>query len=141
MQRKLKTILLLLILTLPSFSQEEPVVIKIVPDSVVRFDGLIKPFMINDHKDEWFLPFSSILDYNSQPYDNSTIWMRTRLAILNSGTPYDENEIQEHFLLPLYTKHLEDSKFDPVRYALGMAQLSAVSYLAYRHIKKYGFLK
>lgn len=35
--------------------------------------------------------------------------------------------------------YIENSKINPVKYLLGMAQLSAVGYLAYRHIKKYGF--
>ena len=42
---------------------------------------------------------------------------------------------------PLYQKYLEDSKFNPFKYALGMMQVGAVGYLAYKHIKKYGFLK
>ena len=53
--------------------------------------------------------------------DPQTVWLRTSLAIANTD--------------------LQDSKFDPVKYALGMVQAGAVGYLAYKHIKKYGFLK
>jgi len=35
--------------------------------------------------------------------------------------------------------YIENSKINPVKYILGMAQLGAVGYLAYRHIKKHGF--
>lgn len=34
--------------------------------------------------------------------------------------------------------YIENSKINPIKYILGMAQLSAVGYLAYKHIKKYG---
>lgn len=71
--------------------------------------------------------------------DPQTVWLRTSLAIGNTYNPGSDNKI--HYLSPLYTQYIEDSKFDPVRYVLGMAQVGAVGYLAYKHIKKYGFLK
>ena len=76
------------------------------------------------------------------PYDNqSTIWLRTEL-VLSSSLPFEEKTgTDQHFTSILYQQYLEDSKFDPVRYVLGMAQLGAVGYLAYKHIKKYGFWK
>ena len=71
--------------------------------------------------------------------DPQTVWLRTSLAISNSET-FGQN-FSPHFLSPLEKQYLENSKFDPVKYVLGLAQLSAVGYLAYKHIKKYGFLK
>jgi len=71
--------------------------------------------------------------------DPQTVWLRTSLAIGNTNSPGSDNKI--HYLSPLYTQYIEDSKFNPVRYILGMAQVGAVGYLAYKHIKKYGFLK
>jgi len=61
------------------------------------------------------------------------------LAVYNTNAPGSKN--LPYLLSPLYAQYIEDSKFNPVRYVLGMAQLSAVGYLAYKHIKKYGFLK
>jgi hypothetical protein len=71
--------------------------------------------------------------------DPETVWLRTSLAI--SNTDASGSKDLPYFLSPLYAQYIEDSKFNPIRYVLGMAQLSAVGYLAYRHIKKYGFLK
>jgi len=55
-----------------------------------------------------------------------------------------DNSIKYKFddmTLPLYQKYREDSKFNPFRYALGMVQTGAVGYLAYKHLKKYGFFR
>lgn len=71
--------------------------------------------------------------------DPQTVWLRTSLAIAN--TENTNQNFSPHFLSPLEKQYLEDSKFDPVKYALGMVQAGAVGYLAYKHIKKYGFLK
>jgi hypothetical protein len=71
--------------------------------------------------------------------DPQTVWLRTSLAIAN--TENTNQTFSPHFMSSLEKQYLEDSKFDPVRYALGMVQAGAVGYLAYKHIKKYGFLK
>ena len=71
--------------------------------------------------------------------DPNTVWLRTSLAILNTDNA-DQN-FSPHFFSPLERQYLENSKFNPIRYALGMVQVGAVGYLAYKHIKKYGFLK
>jgi len=72
--------------------------------------------------------------------DPNTTWLWTSYAISNQVT-FQSNANFEDMTLPLYQKYLEDSKFNPFRYALGMVQAGAVGYLAYTHIKKYGFLK
>ena len=71
--------------------------------------------------------------------DPQTVWLRTSLAL--SKTEITDQKFSPHFLSPLEKQYLEDSKFNPIRYALGMVQAGAVGYLAYKHIKKYGFLK
>ena len=67
-------------------------------------------------------------------------WLWTKAVFSNS---YQSNNQQitglDNMLSLQYFQFKEDSKFNPFRYALGMAQLSAVGYLAYKHIKKYGF--
>jgi len=75
-------------------------------------------------------------------FDNnpSTVWLRTQLLISNSSLNED-GEINTHFTSPLYQQYLKDSEFDMFRYVLGIAQASAVGYMAYKHIKKYGFWK
>lgn len=73
--------------------------------------------------------------------DKSTLQLRTEMIISQSlRNSFNSEGNDFYFLSPLYDKYLEESKFNPVRYVLGMAQLGAVGYLAYRHIKKYGFI-
>jgi len=74
--------------------------------------------------------------------DSNTKWLWTSYAISNSSqATFQSNENFDDMTRPLYQKYLEDSKFNPFKYALGMMQVGAVGYLAYKHIKKYGFLK
>jgi len=122
------------------FSQHENSEYKLIPDSVMRYKGITKPFVIEYNLDELFIPFNLTNDEVAN-YNKSTVWMRTEMSIFSSMMFNVEEDFDNHMLLPLYIKYLEDSEFDPVRYALGMAQLGAVSYLAYKHVKKYGFLK
>lgn len=81
--------------------------------------------------------FNKTLLLNADP---NTTWLWTSYAISNQAT-FQSNANFKDMTLPLYQKYLEDSKFNPFRYALGMVQAGAVGYLAYTHIKKYGFLK
>jgi hypothetical protein len=71
--------------------------------------------------------------------DSQTIWLRTSILISHSTELQNENP--NNLLSPLYSQYLESTKFNPIKYVLGMAQAGAVGYLAYKHIKKYGFFK
>ena len=74
--------------------------------------------------------------------DSNTKWLWMSYAISNSSQEAFRSELNlDNITQPLYQKYLEDSKFNPFRYALGMMQVGAVGYLAYKHLKKYGFLK
>ncbi len=74
--------------------------------------------------------------------DSNSIWMWTKLAISTSGNPDDPaGNSPGDWIEPLHQQYLNDSKFNPVRYVLGMAQTAAVGYLVYEHIKKYGLFK
>ena len=140
MKARIIKILLVPVFTVSLFSQHESGEIKLIPDSVMRYQGIVQPIVIDYNLDELFIPFNTDND-DAANYNKSTMWMRTEMAIFSSTMFNVEEDFDNHMLLPLYTKYLKDSEFDPLRYALGMAQLSAVSYLAYRHVKKYGFLK
>lgn len=73
--------------------------------------------------------------------DKATLKLRTEFLMKHSTSNLTQQEgTNFYFLSPLYNQYVEDSKFNPVRYVLGLAQLSAAGYLAYRHIKKYGFI-
>lgn len=74
--------------------------------------------------------------------DSNTIWMWTKLSISNSAAiDFHPGESPGSMIEPLHQQFIENSKLNPVRYILGMAQTAAVGYLAYQHIKKYGLFK
>ena len=124
-------------------AQTESKTLSVPKDSIFRYQG-ITPNLNLDYKFDDLIHYNDLnLHSNNQLLygDPSTIWLRTEL-ILSSTISFDEKtKVENHYTSILYQQYLEDSKFDPVRYVLGMAQLTAVGYLAYRHIKKYGFWK
>lgn len=72
----------------------------------------------------------------------NTIWLWTSYSLSsNNFSKTFSDHTPSNILSPLYLQYMEESKFDPVRYVLKMAEFGAVGYLAYRHIKKYGFWK
>ena len=76
---------------------------------------------------------------NSNP---KTISLWTSFAVSQSNVRESlPGETKSFMLTPLNIKYRENSKFNSVRYILGMAQTAAVGYMAYLHLKKYGFLK
>ena len=111
-------------------------------DSVYRFQGIIPPVEFQYNLDEIFskpiapnIPNDILFDDNP-----STVWLRTELLIMKNSQS-DLGNINTNFTSPLYHQYLRDSEFDMVRYVLGAVQAGAVGYMAYRHIKKYGFWK
>jgi len=112
-------------------------------DSTIRYQGIIPPVEFQYDLNEIFSkPLSNQIPEDVLFDDNpSTIWLRTQLLISNNKDQLGIDEINTHFTSPLYQQYLKDSEFDMFRYVLGVAQASAVGYMAYRHIKKYGFWK
>ena len=112
-------------------------------DSTYRFQGIVPPVEFQYNLNEIYSkPIFNQLEEDVIFDDNpSTLWLRTELLVSNQTEIYDHSEISTHFTSPLYLKYLKDSEFDMVRYILVAAQASAVAYMAYRHIKKYGFWK
>lgn len=104
----------------------------------IGFDNLEGRIYIFDE----FELYNELNNYRNQLLlndDPNTVWLKTSLLISK-----EENFIQEfspYFLEPLEQQYQRDSKFSLFRYALGMIQTGAAGYLAYRHIKKYGFWK
>ena len=72
--------------------------------------------------------------------DKNSIWLWTYQSLKQTNGGSSE-KMPSHISLPLYRQYLANSKFDPVKTILGMAEAGAVGYLAYRSIKKYGFIK
>lgn len=136
-------ILLFIFLNFDSYSQEQERYLKNYVDSTNRFQGIIPPVEFQYNFNEIFdnsmlTELSEDVIFDRNP---STVWLRTELFISDKSKDFSTNEINTHFTSPLYQKYLKDSEFDMFRYILGAAQASAVAYMAYRHIKKYGFWK
>lgn len=112
-------------------------------DSTFRYQGIIPPVEFQYNLNEIFSkPISNHIPEDVLFNDNpSTVWLRTQLLISNNTSQSGSEEINTHFTSPLYQQYLKDSEFDMVRYVLGAVQAGAVGYMAYRHIKKYGFWK
>lgn len=136
-------IFLLSILALSVPSQVPDEKLENYVDSTHRFQGIIPPVEFQYY---WYEIFNKpIVNQFAEDVifdDNrSTIWLRTELLISNNSERFGSSDIKTHFTSPLYQQYLKDSEFDMARYILGAAQASAVAYMGYRHIKKYGFWK
>ena len=75
--------------------------------------------------------------------DSSTavLWLKTSVEISNSSFDKETNLTPGYLHSTLYDEYVEKSKFNPFRAALGIVEAGAVGYLAYQHIKKWGFIK
>ncbi len=74
--------------------------------------------------------------------DPNTIWLWTSVALSNNNSPNNQFQKNSYQIIsPLVQLYLDKSKISPMQYILGLVQYGAVGYLAYQHIKKYGFLK
>jgi hypothetical protein len=116
-------------------------------DSTAFNPNMLSPFQLNLHEDdlyrlEVFGLYLSLHSNNNLPInkDPNTKWLWTKAILSNFNQSSDQQTANLNNMLSLqYGQFINDSKFNPFRYALGMAQLGAVGYLAYKHIKKYGF--
>ncbi|MCW8816489.1 MAG: hypothetical protein OQK52_01280 [Ignavibacteriaceae bacterium] len=126
-----------------SYAQEQERNLNNDFDSTYRFQGIIPPIEFQYNFDEMFSKSLTVDFPDEVVFDNnpSTIWLRTELLISNKSEGFSSNEINTHFTSPLFQQYLKDSEFDMFRTILGAVQASAVAYMAYLHIKKYGFWK
>ena len=116
-------------------------------DSTDFHPNLLNPFQLNLHEDdlyklEDFGLYLSLHSHQDLPInkDPNTQWLWTNAVISNSPPMLNQDGLDINNMFTVqYNQLKENSKFNPVRYVLGMAQLSAAGYLAYKHIKKYGF--
>jgi hypothetical protein len=139
-----KFLAVLLLFTSFAVAQQDGLINSVRSDSVYRYQGINPILNINSELFEFFTPFNFSFSNSNQlaEGDSATLWLRTELALSHyqnySGAMDNSNT---HLMLPFYKQYLENSKFNPIRYVLGIAQTAAVGYMAYRHIKKYGFFK
>ena len=138
-----KFIICFLLFSVPLLSQGTEKYSNQISDSSYRFQGIIPPIEYQYNLNRFFTEslFNQIPDDILFEDNPSTIWLRTELLISNNDLKSDNEEINTFFTALLYQQYLSNSEFDMVSYVLGIAQTSAVAYMAYRHIKKYGFWK
>jgi hypothetical protein len=134
----LKIIFFLLILSVSSFSQTEKT------DSV-KINFLLSPsegVLSKFDEFDFYRQLNSMRMNVPLNYDTNTVWLWTLFALSKPEFGKKEFGITPGNISQfLYNDYIQESKFNPVKYVLGMAGAGAAGYLAYRHIKKYGFLK
>ena len=134
--RKIFSILLFIIFVFTAFAQNK----NSEKDSVTTksyLNGNIEYFR-HDISPTFVLP-ENLLTFDKFDTTASTIRLRTRLALMYGSHTYEnENDISGNILQPYYNYYIESKNISLFRRVLGIAQLGATGYLAYKHIKKYG---
>lgn len=95
---------------------------------------------LNLKRNKPFIKESELNKTNLHINDSESVWLRTKLQLEYSVNNQDINNFNK-LMLPLNKQYIESQKLNFVNYFLGITQTAAVGYLAYRHIKKYGFWK
>lgn len=74
--------------------------------------------------------------------DTSSIWLITRMQLsrMINQESFD-GSLQSNILNPLNQQYNATQRMKLFKSILGAVQIGAVGYLAYQHLKKYGFLK
>lgn len=94
--------------------------------------------LTNDFRNE----IGSLPRLTKYALDSSSIWMQTRLQL---GSIINQDQFQNNFqtsiLNTLRQQYAATQDLKLLKQILGTVQVGAVGYLAYLHLKKYGFLK
>ncbi len=74
--------------------------------------------------------------------DSTSLWIKTRIQLgAFSNRPLINANSASDLLNPLYQKYLDSQGMKTMNSILGSVSVGATAYLAYKHLKKYGFLK
>lgn len=124
----------------PTFAQSQSDSLKRI-ENRLTFSTFFNP--LNHLEDSFFSNEINNLRINKDfVNDTSSIWIRTRLKL--NEMVYQESfgsNLQSNILNPLNQQYSATQNLKLFRSILGAVSVSAVGYLAYQHIKKYGFLK
>lgn len=132
-----KSFLLVLVLSLSSYSQEK-IILNTSKNSFFHYGQ--NEFNLNDVF--LFQRLDRIKSNEFFLFDSSTVWLQTKYLIdnINEGSTNFEN-YSEIMTSPLLAKYYESQNYASLKTVLQSVQIGAVGYLAYLHLKKYGFLK
>lgn len=107
----------------------------------VSFSSYFNPAINFD--DSYFSNELTRLRFNSKLLrDSSSIWLSTRMQL--NEMIYRETAVgnlQSNILNPLSQQYSATQSMKLFRSIAGAVSVGAVGYLAYKHLKKYGFLK
>jgi hypothetical protein len=74
--------------------------------------------------------------------DTTSLWLRTNLQINAFSSYLSANQNNTvNILSPLYQNYVSSQSMRTIKTILGSVSFGATAYLAYKHLKKYGFLK
>lgn len=85
--------------------------------------------------------YGDFYESNKLSFDRS-IWTKT-LGSLNdvNNSNFISPSVTKNMLAPLRLQYIDSQKFSIFSKILGAAQMTAVGYMAYQHIKKFGFIR
>lgn len=79
---------------------------------------------------------------NTDLFDSNSVWIQTRMMLNTFKSDNQADEIwKANILNPLQDKFIKSKQMKFWNTVLATVQVGAVGYLAYKHLKKYGFLK
>lgn len=140
MKRAAFSLIILFIFTVPLLSQSKIDTLT-KTETPLSFSSYFNPY--NDLSDTYFFNELNNLKINSYFIDDSSsIWMRTRMQLAGMFDRDNSNRnMQSDILNALSRQYSASQSLKTLRSILGAVQVGAVGYLAYQHLKKYGFLK
>ena len=134
--RKIFSISLFIILAFTAFAQNQ-ISERDSANTKSYLNGDIEYFRY-ESSPSFVLP-DNLLTPNKFDTTTGLIRLRTHLTLMYGSQMYgNETDIPGNILQPYYNYYMESKNISLFRRVLGIAQLGAVGYLAYKHIKKYG---
>lgn len=104
-----------------------------IPPEILEYQ--LSEFEFLDNSNRFFLN-TSLLN------DTTSLWIKTRIQLgAFSNRSINQSNSASDLLNPLYQKYLDSQGMRTINSILGSVSVGATAYLAYKHLKKYGFLK
>lgn len=104
-----------------------------IPPEILEYQ--LSEFEFLDNSNRFFLN-PSLLN------DTTSLWIKTRIQLgAFSNRSINQSYSASDLLNPLYQKYLDSQGMRTINSILGSVSVGATAYLAYKHLKKYGFLK
>jgi len=132
-----KIFIISILTSIVAYSQDEANLFP-VTDTLKNYNNSLENILFQLDEFEFYRDLTELKRDFIVNAETSKLWLEASLNLSNKSSFDKENNLTPGYLhSSLYDQYLEDSKFNPLRTALGMIQAGAVGYLAYRHIKKW----